>query len=95
MRSVEALFPTQSERLARARADLRAGVSVRLTGQTSVLITPVETLDAARLKALRTLDPSLTIAITHWRADVLKARAYDGDIARIALPADVDLAWIR
>ncbi len=37
----------------------------------------------------------LDLAISHRRADTLKARAYDGDIARIALPDDADIAWVR
>ncbi len=89
------LIPTIAERLNRARADLRMGVPVVLvTGADAVLAVAVEALDAARLAALRAMgDPVL--AITARRADTLKARAYDGDLARVIPPADADLAWLR
>ena len=38
---------------------------------------------------------AVDLAITGRRAETLKARAYDGDVARVALPADADLAWVR
>jgi GTP cyclohydrolase II len=83
------------ERLSRARADLRMGVPVVLCGPAgAVLVAAVETLDRTRLDALRGFGvPQL--AITARRAETLKARAYDGDLARIALPADADLGWLR
>ena len=34
------------------------------------------------------------LAVTSWRAQTLKARAYDGDLARIALPSDATLKWV-
>ena len=33
--------------------------------------------------------------MTARRAATLRARAYDGDLARVRVPADADLAWIR
>ena len=53
-----------------------------------------ETATAGRLAELRALGP-VDLALTGWRAETLKARAYDGDLARVALPADADLAWVR
>ena len=47
-----AFAPTIIERLARARADLRMGVPVVLSGETSVLVMATETLSAARLSDL-------------------------------------------
>ena len=89
------LAPDITERLARARADLRMGVPVVLeTAGGGGLVFAAETIDAARLAHLRTLGPA-SLAITGWRADTLKARAYDGDLARIVLPADVTLGWIK
>ncbi len=89
------LSPTIAERLARARSDLRVGLPVVLTAQGhGALAIAAETLSAARLADLRAMgQPEL--AITAWRAETLKARAYDEDLARIALPVDADLAWIR
>ncbi len=53
-----------------------------------------ETLDAQRLADLRALGHSPVLAITARRAATLKARAYDGDLARVVLPPDVSLGWI-
>ncbi|WP_439154045.1 GTP cyclohydrolase II [Yoonia sp.] len=85
--------PDITERLARARADLRMGVPVVLDG--GVVVLAAETLDAARLAHLRTLGGTPVLAVTNWRAETLKARAYDGDIARIILPPDATLSWVR
>ncbi len=85
--------PDITERLARARADLRMGVPIVLDGGAVVLA--AETLDAARLADLRTLGGDPVLAITGWRAETLKARAYDGDLARVLLPRDVTLSWVR
>lgn len=85
------LGPTAAERLNRARADLRMGLPVVLSGQLAVA---VETLSPERLAALAALGP-LTLAITSWRAETLKARVYDGDLARIVVPRDADLVWLR
>jgi GTP cyclohydrolase II len=90
------LAPTPVERLNRARADLRMGVPVVLAGDGSaVLAVPAETLGAARLAALREAAGPLVLAVTGRRAETLKARAYDGDLARIVLPPGADLAWVR
>ena len=86
---------TALERLARARSDLRMGAAVVLRdGAGSALVLAAETATAERLAALRALGP-VDIALTEWRAATLKARAYDGDVARVALPADADLGWVQ
>ena len=86
------LGPTITETLNRARADLRMGVPVVLSsGGASALAVAAEVLSSDRLAELRVMGP-LTLAITARRAETLKARAYDGDIARIAVPADVTAA---
>jgi GTP cyclohydrolase II len=90
-----AFAPTIIERLARARADLRMGVPVVLTGETSALVLAAETLDAARLSDLHALGGEPVLAITARRAATLKARAYDGDLARITLPQDASLNWVQ
>ena len=89
------LAPTLAERLARARGDLRMGVPIVLTGGgRAAVVIAVEMLSAARLADLRALGrPEL--ALTLHRAETLKARAYDGDLARVAVPGDVGLAWLR
>ncbi len=89
------LGPTLVERLSRARGDLRMGVPVVLTGAgQAALVVAVEALDAIRLDALRACGvPELVL--TARRAETLKARAYDGDLARIAVPPHADVAWVR
>ena len=86
--------PDMIEMLARARADLRMGVPVVLDGASPVVMFSVETLTPQRLKQIRTLGTEAVLVITAQRANTLKAPAYDGDIARIALPKTVDTAWI-
>ena len=85
------LGPTPMEHINRARADLRMGLPVDFGG---VLVAAVETLSPARLAALRNLGP-LTIVLSARRAQTLKAHAYDGDLARIVVPAEADLGWVR
>lgn len=84
-----------AERLTRARGDLRMGVPVVLCGaEGAALVAAVETLDAPRLADLRGFGLPV-LAITARRAETLKARAYDGDLARIVPPADTGLDWLR
>lgn len=89
------LGPSAAELLNRARADLRMGLPVVLSapGQ-AVAAVAVETLSPARLESLRGLGP-LTLALTGWRAETLKARVYDNDLARIAVPEAAELGWLR
>jgi len=89
------LTPGPLERLNRARADLRVGLPVVLTdGAEVALVAAAETLDADRLAAIRALGQPV-VALTAHRAATLKARAYDGDLARILLPRDEGVAWIE
>lgn len=89
------LGPTIPERLNRARVDLRMGVPVILAeGGRAALVVAVETLDDRRLADLRRIGvPEL--ALTARRAETLKTPAYDGDLARVAVPADRDVTWLR
>lgn len=88
------LTPSPLERLNRARADLRIGLPVILAeGGQLALVAAAETLSPARLEALRALGQPV-VALTAHRAATLKARAYDGDLARILLPADRGADWI-
>ncbi|AML50798.1 GTP cyclohydrolase II [Falsihalocynthiibacter arcticus] len=89
------LTPTLSERLARARADLRMGAPIVLSkAGESALVIASETLTPARLSDLRELGGPLILAITTRRAETLKARAYDTNAARIVVPSDADTRWI-
>ncbi|MCB1363202.1 MAG: GTP cyclohydrolase II, partial [Rhodobacteraceae bacterium] len=91
------LQPDINELLARARADLRMGLPVVLTGGAgSVVAAAAETLGAERLADLRALGGGRpVVAITARRAETLHARAYDGDLARVILPDDAGADWVR
>ncbi|WP_316013846.1 GTP cyclohydrolase II [Roseobacter sp. HKCCA0434] len=84
------LRPTDDERIARARNDLRMGLPVRVGG---TLVAALESLTEARLADLLALGRGV-IVLTARRAATLKAVAYDGDVARIALPAGATLDWL-
>ena len=89
------LGPSIVERIARARGDLRMGVPVVLVGAgQAAMVVAVEALNAARLAELRGVGVA-ELVITARRAQTLKARAYDGDVARIAVPKAADVAWLR
>ncbi len=86
---------SNEERVARARADLRIGAPVVLTSSSgAAVVVAAETASAGRLNALRDAG-DVDLAISHRRAETLKARAYDGDLARIAVPGDADIGWVR
>ncbi len=88
------LAPTILERLARARSDLRMGVPVVLSFEgADLLAIAAEVLAPERLADFRTLGAPV-LALTRRRAETLKVRCYDGDIARIAVPGDVDVDWV-
>jgi GTP cyclohydrolase II len=90
-----ALGLSPEERLARARSDLRMGVAVTLLGPvTGAIVAAAEVATASRLDDFRALGP-VDLALTARRAGTLKARAYDGDLARVILPEGSDLAWVR
>jgi len=89
------LAPDTAELLARARADLRMGVPVVLRdAQGDALVMAAETLEAGRLSGLLAMGGQPVLAITGRRAQTLKARAYDGDLARVILPGDATLGWV-
>ena len=91
---MDRLAPSPLDRLNRARADLRQGVPVVLTdGGAGALVAAAETLAAGRLAALRALGQPV-LDLTVRRAATLKARAYDGDLARIPLPEGMGRDWI-
>lgn len=90
-----AFAPNITERLARARADLRVGVPIVVTVDgRAALVFATETLSQDRLDTLRA-QGSAELTITARRAETLKARAYDGDLTRLSLPQDVSLSWIK
>lgn len=87
--------PDITEQLSRARADLRMGVPVVLNAARGALVLACETLSPQRLSGLLALGGAPVLAITARRAETLKARVYDGDLARIALPPDATPLWVQ
>jgi GTP cyclohydrolase II len=89
------LTPDIVELLSRARADLRMGLPVVFKGtDMCVLAAAAETVSSQRLDELRDLGATPVMAMTARRAETLKVRAYDVDLARVVLPDDADLAWV-
>lgn len=89
------LSPDQPERRTRARADMRMGVPIVMAEKDrGLLVIPCETLTTDRLAAFRQIEQPI-LSISARRADTLKARIYDGDIARIQVPDDSDISWIK
>jgi GTP cyclohydrolase II len=88
-RRAAVLGPDPREALARAMADLRAGLPVAIGG---TVLGAVETLSDRRA-ALLLGTPGVVLAVTARRAATLRARAYDGDVARIVPPRGAGPAW--
>ena len=84
--------PDSAELYARARSDMRMGVPVVIGGD---LVFAVETLGADRYAKLRAEEAVPVLVITDWRAATLKARAYDDGLARLVMPQDATLEWVR
>lgn len=81
------LWLTPFERLARAGADLRRGTPLLLIrGEAAILVAALEGVSARALALARALGRPLA-ALSARRAGALKLRAYDGDLARIWVPA--------
>ena len=87
--------PDITEQLARARADLRLGVPIVLAGSRPVLVMAAETLTPARLTGLLAMGGEPVLVISARRAETLKARAYDGSFARVLMPRDATLRWVK
>ncbi len=88
------LKPSVQERVARARTDLRLGLPVVLArGASNALVLAADGIDPARLADVMKHGASV-LAITARRAETLSARAYDGDLARLRLPAGATADWV-
>lgn len=89
------LIPSLPERIARARTDLRLGLPVVLhSGARTSLVLAADGLTDERYEALLGMG-SPTLVVTQYRAETLKARAYDGDLARLEIPGDASAEWVR
>ena len=84
----------QNELLARVCSDFRIGLPIILHNtNTALLIVAAETCPQSRIVDFMKAEPVLVL--TRRRAESLKARCYDGDIARIKLPTDSNYHWIQ
>ncbi|MEM7178126.1 MAG: GTP cyclohydrolase II [Pseudomonadota bacterium] len=91
------LILSPEERVSRARADLRIGAPIALvSGAGGALVVAAEMVGDGRLAELRELGPAdLDLVISDRRAETLKARAYDGRLARIILGAQDDARFVQ
>ena len=90
-----ALALSIQEQISRARTDLRMGVPVVLDiGETALLI-PAETLSTDRLKELKQMTEEMLLVLSAKRAGTLKLAAYDGDLARVVIPAEATTEWLK
>ncbi len=88
------LLPSLTDLIARARTDLRVGLPVVVRdGDALALVFAAEGLSETRLSAARDLGAP-ELAITARRAETLRARAYDGDLARLKVAGDATARWI-
>lgn len=85
------------ESVARARGDLRIGAPVVVVdGAFAAIVVAAEALNAARLSGLRALTGGeVDLVVTRRRAETLKARPYDEDLARIRLSEEFGLREIQ
>ena len=87
-------FPTPFEQIARARTDLRLGLAVVIRhGSGGTLIVAADGVRPQSLSEMHALGTP-QLAITTQRAQTLRARVYDDDLARLSLPSDADADWI-
>lgn len=84
------------EIMARARADLRIGAPIAVaSGDLGGIAVSAEMISAERLAALRAITETPDLVITARRAETLKARAYDGDIARLVLGVEMSFDQVH
>jgi len=80
----------------RARADLRLGIPIVLTGTGSeIVFAPIDVLNQARLDQLKSIDENSFVLITARRAQTLKCPVYDGKFARIKLGTAPKIASLK
>lgn len=82
---------TPTDHLERAVAELRRGAVIAIGGR---LVASAEAVAPARFTAMREAG-GLCLTLTGRRASVLKITPYDGDVARVALPADASSELVQ
>ena len=92
---IQELEPQASELFQRASNDLRIGLPVIFSAEESdIVAVAAETASERRMLGIAGLGGAV-LAITARRAATLKARVYDGDIARIRVPENASSVWLR
>ena len=95
MRKINDINITVDERVSRIYTDLRLGIPVVIQTDEAYLVAPVETLNQKRFNFIRSWLEELTLVISPQRAKTLKMSSYDKSLARIKVPADRNLEWLK
>ena len=92
----EILRLTNQETLMRARADLRLGVPIVLSGNgISAVVAPIDVLSQARLDQLKSIDKKSFTLITARRAQTLNCPVYEESFARIELGQTPKISYLK
>jgi GTP cyclohydrolase II len=93
-------YLTQEEQSIRQISDLKFGIPIIVKNNNkNALIISIETLTTENFEKLKKFfslsKPDPYIAVTKKRADLLKARVYENDIARLKIQKKIHLNWIK
>ena len=86
---------TLGERVSRIFTDLRLGIPIIINAEDEHLVVPVETLNQTRFDLIRSSATNLRLVVSPRRAETLKMSSYDNGLARIKVPADRNLEWVK
>ena len=89
--------PIASEKLARAIGDMRVGLPIILSDSGNgdgLAVLSVESANDVRISTGMQMNGA-TLVLSDRRASILKARVYDGDIARVVIPDSVGVSWVK
>ena len=95
MRTINDINIKLDEQISRIYTDLRLGIPVIIKAGDAYLVTPVETLNQKRFDFIRSHLEDLRLVISSQRANTLKMSSYDKNLARIKVPADRNLEWLK
>ena len=95
MRKSKDIRITLDERISRIYTDLRLGLPVVIKTDEVYLIAPVETLNQKRFDFIRSWLKDVRLVISSQRANTLKMSSYNKSLARIKVPADRNLQWLK
>ena len=95
MRIINDISITLDEQVSRIYTDLRLGIPVVIQSDEAFLIAPVETLNQERFDFIRSWLDDLRLVISSQRAKTLKMSSYDKHLARIKVPDNRNLEWLK